>query len=51
MCVGFLYTVVTSVVGTRGTRVSMKGKYPSWFGSSAVNCLCGSCELMCWSIC
>ena len=38
-----------SVVGT--WRRSRKGRSPSWFGSSMVNCICGSCELMCCNIC
>ena len=28
-----------------------EGKPPSWFGSPMVNCICGSCELMCCSNC
>ena len=31
--------------------VSRKGRAPSWFGSTMVNCICGSCELMCCSNC
>ena len=52
MCVGFLYTVVVKVLlGHRETRVSRKGKTPSLLGSSVVNCMCGSCELICYSSC
>ena len=50
MYVGFLYTVVTKVLlGPGETRVSRKGKAPSWLDFSVVNCICGSCGLMCCS--
>ena len=49
-CVGFLYTVVTNMLlGPGKTKVSRKGS-ATWFGSSTVNCICGSCELMCVAI-
>ena len=53
MCVvGFWYTVVTKVLlGPMETRVSRKGKEPSWLGSSVANCMWGSCELICQSSC
>ena len=31
--------------------MSRKGRAPSWFGLSTVNCMCGSDELMCCSRC
>ena len=51
VCVGFLYAITNKVLSEpRETRVSRKGKAPSWFGSSVVNCMCGSCELMCCDV-
>ena len=50
MFVGFLYIVVTQVfLGPGETILSRKGKAPSWLGSSVVNCIDGSCVLMCCS--
>ena len=51
MCVGFLYTVLVKVLlGSGESRMSWKGKASSFLGSM-VNCMCGSCELICWSSC
>ena len=44
----FLQTVVIKVLlGPGETKVSRKGRASSWLGSSVVNYICGSCELMC----
>ena len=52
MHVGFLYIVLTKVLlGPEQTRVSRKSKAPSWLVSSVVNCMCGSCQLMCCGNC
>ena len=52
MCVGFLYTVATKVLlGPGETGVSRKGEAPSLLESSVVNCMCGSSEVICWSVC
>ena len=37
--------------GPGETKVSRKGRAPSWFGSSMVTYICGSCDLMCYSNC
>ena len=51
MCIGFLYTVVTKVLlGPGETRVARKGKVLSWLAYSMMNCICGSCELMCCNV-
>ena len=48
VCVGFQYTVVFKVLlGPGETRVSKKGNVSSSMGSSMVNWICGSCELVC----
>ena len=48
MCVGFLYPVVLVVLlGPGVTLVSKNGMELSGPGSSTVNCMLGSCELMC----
>ena len=39
------------VVGTQRNQDVRKGSAPSWVGSSMVNCICGSCDLMCCSNC
>ena len=39
------------VLGPGVTLVSRNGRDPSWFGSSMVNCMCGSCVLMWWRSC
>ena len=45
---GFLLTVVMRVLlGPVATKVSRKGRASSWFGSSMVNYICGSCEVLC----
>ena len=47
MYIGFLKMVVTNVLlGPGETKVYRKGRAPSWFGFSMVNCICGSYELM-----
>ena len=52
LCVGFLYTVVMRVMLDPGvTLVSRKGRDPFWSGSSTVNCMFGSCVLMCGRSC
>ena len=52
VCVGFLYDAVVRVLSRPGeTKVSKNGSEQSWLGSSVVNRMCGSCELMCWRSC
>ena len=43
--------VARVLLGPGETTVSRKGRVPSWFGSSVVNYICGSCELMCCRSC
>ena len=51
VCVGFLQTVVMMMLlGPGETWVSRKGSDLSLFGSSMVNCMHGSCVLMCWKL-
>ena len=52
LLVGFLYTEVINVLSGPGeTKVSMKGMNLLLLGTSVVNCMCGSMELMCCKNC
>ena len=37
--------------GPGETKVPRNGRASSWFGFSTVNCMCGSCELICCGSC